>query len=153
MDYEINLYLHKNSQDVKKVRPMQKMKAWKKLWNPKWRPRSGCDSRIMAKFLITAIQANLCCLLQTSLGIGTKFTWIIVIKNFAIILPSQPLLDHHLGFYNFFHAVIFLHGLHLFLQQSCFCLDFMHKQVVCDCSWTAIVCSFILSPTWLKIFI
>ena len=42
---------------------MQKKAAWKKLWNQRWRPRSGCGGLIMAKFLITTIQANLCCLL------------------------------------------------------------------------------------------
>jgi len=30
--------------------------------------------RLMAKFLITTIQMNLCCLLHVSLGFGTKFT-------------------------------------------------------------------------------
>jgi len=29
---------------------------------------------LMAKFLITTIQVNLCCLLHVSLGFGTKFT-------------------------------------------------------------------------------
>ena len=52
-----------------------------------------------------------------------KFTWVIVIRNFAIIRPPQPLLDHHLWFHNFFHAV-YLHGLHLFLQFGYFCVDF-----------------------------
>ena len=27
-----------------------KKTAWKKLWNPRWQPRNGCDGRIMAKF-------------------------------------------------------------------------------------------------------
>ena len=36
-----------------------------------------------------------------------KFTWIVVIKNFAIILPSQSLLGCYVGFHNFFHAVLF----------------------------------------------
>jgi len=31
----------------------------KKMWNPRWRPRNGCDGRLMAKFLITTIQVNL----------------------------------------------------------------------------------------------
>jgi len=32
-----------------------------------------------------------------SLGFGTKFTWIVVIKNFAISLPSQPFLVFWIG--------------------------------------------------------
>ena len=81
--------LHKNSQ---KVQAMQKKTAWKKLQNQRWWPKSGCDGRIMEKFLITTIQANLCCLLQASLGIGTKFTWIVVIK-------ILPLSYHHSHFW------------------------------------------------------
>ena len=100
----------KQSSCKKRCGPCKKTTAWKKLWNQRWRPRSGCDGRIMAKFLMTTIQANLCCLLQASLGIGTKFTWSVVIKNFAIILPSQPLLGCHLWFHNFFHAVVFCMG-------------------------------------------
>jgi len=34
-------------------------------------PDGGCDGRLMAEFLITKIQVNLCCLIQ---GFGTKFT-------------------------------------------------------------------------------
>jgi len=46
--------------------------------NPSWRPRNGCDGRLMAKILmakilITTIQGNLCCHLYVSLGFGTKF--------------------------------------------------------------------------------
>ena len=34
-----------------------------------------------------------------------KFTWILVIKIFAINLPSQPFLGHHSGFPKvFFHT-------------------------------------------------
>ena len=31
----------------------------KKMWNPKWWPRNGCDGRLIAKILITTIQVNL----------------------------------------------------------------------------------------------
>jgi len=27
--------------------------------NPRWQPRNGCDGRLMAKILLTAIQMNL----------------------------------------------------------------------------------------------
>jgi len=69
----------------------------------RWQPRNGCDGRLIAKFLITTIQVNLCCLHHISLGFGIKFTWTVVIKNFAISLPSQPFLGIHLGFHIFFH--------------------------------------------------
>jgi len=105
----------------------------KKMWNPRWRPRNGCDGRLMAKYLIKTIQVNLCCLLHVSLKFGTKFTWIVVIKNFAIsLLPSQPFLGHHLGFHILF-TIAFLE-LHPFLHQGCFGLDFTS---FCNC----ILCS------------
>ena len=80
----------------------------------------GRDVGIMAKFLVTSIQANLCCLLQAPLGVGTKLTRIVVIKTFAFILPSQPLLGHHLGFHNFIHAVFFCMGRTFFYSLSDF---------------------------------
>ena len=74
---------------------MQKKTAWRKLWNQRWRPRSGCSGLINAKFLITITQVNL------------WIAWVIFIKNFAIIRPPQPLLGCHLWFHNFFHAAFF----------------------------------------------
>ena len=53
------------------------------------------------------------CLLQASLGIGTKITWIVVSKKISIILPSQPLLGHHVGFHSFF-ILSFFHRPHIF---------------------------------------
>ena len=104
----------------KKSAAHAKKRAWKKLWNPKWWPRSGCDGRIMAIFLITTIQVNLVLIPSEAWRRQHKFAWIVVIKNFAIILPSQPLLGHHLGFHNFFHAVFLLHGSHLFYSLAVF---------------------------------
>jgi len=57
----VNYDLHKNSPTVKKGATRAKKAAWKKLWNQRWQPRSGRGGLIMAKFLITTIQANLCC--------------------------------------------------------------------------------------------
>ena len=104
---------------------MPKKTAWKKFWNQRWWLRSGCDGRIMAKFLIT-IQVNLVPIPSKAWRSEHKFAWIVVIKNFAIILPSQPLLGHHLWFHNFFYDVFFGMGhifftvwlcrFHLFLQ-------------------------------------
>ena len=99
---------------------MPKKTAWKKLWNQRWRPRSGCEGRIMAKFLIKTIQANLCCFLQDSLGIDTKFTWIVVNKNFAIILLSQPAT---FDFTTFFHAVFFGMDHTFFYSLAVYCVD------------------------------
>jgi len=113
-----------------------------KMWNPRWRPRNGCDSVLMENFLITTIQVNLCCLLHISLWFGTKFTWIVVIKNFAI---SLPFLGHHLGFHIFFH--IGLLGVMHFLQLGCFGLDFTS---FCNC----ILCSYrIAAIKYLPLFV
>ena len=57
------------------------------------------------------------------LDLGTKFTWIVIIKSFTINLPSQPFLGRHLGFHIFFHHSLF-EGRTLFLQLGCFGLDF-----------------------------
>ena len=35
------------------------MSLWKKMWNPRWRPRNGCDGKLIAKIIITRIQVNL----------------------------------------------------------------------------------------------
>ena len=85
--------------------------AWKKLW---WRPRSGCgdkgkifNNNNSGKFVLPI----------------HKFTWVIVIKNFAIIRPPQSLLGHHLWFHNFFHAAFFVWAAP-FLKCGCFCVDF-----------------------------
>ena len=55
------------------------------------------------KNLLTTIQVNLCCLIPASLGIDTKFTWIVVIKISFSDLPSQPFLAATL-YFNFFHT-------------------------------------------------
>ena len=77
--------------------------------------RNGCDVR---KILITTIQVNL-----VPLGLGTKFTLIVVIKIFTINLPSQPFLGHHLGFHIFFHHSL-SQGCIRFLQLGYFGLHF-----------------------------
>jgi len=110
--------------------------AWKKLWNQRWRPRSGCDGRIMAKFLIT-IQVNLVPIPSETWRRQHRFAWIVAIINFAIILPSQPLLVCQLWFHNFFHA-FFLHWSHLFFSLAVFGLiasntiDTCHIYDHCD---------------------
>ena len=87
----------------------------KKLWNQRWRPRSGCGGRIMKKtFLITIIQANLCCWFTNSPEL--------------LLLKILPLSDHHSHFwaaifdFTTVSCCFFLHGPHLFLQFGCFCV-------------------------------
>jgi len=55
-----------------------------------------------------------------------KFAWIIIIKIFAINLPSQPFLGRHLGLHIFFHDGL-LGGAHLFYSWAVFHLK-MHDQ-------------------------
>ena len=85
--------LYKNSHAVKKVCG-SKMAGWNEMWNQMWWPRNGCDNHSKAKILISTIQVNLCVFLQ---GLGTNFTWIIIIKFFAIELDISwlpPLISH-----------------------------------------------------------
>ena len=74
-----------------------------KLWNPRWRLRNGCDVRLVAKTLMTTIQANLVPNPSEAWRRKHKFTWIAVSKIFAINLLSQPFLGHQLGFHIFFY--------------------------------------------------
>jgi len=60
---------------------MQKKDSMKKLWNPRWRPRGGCDGRIMAKVLITKIQANL--------NAGVKITF----QKLSDQCQTNPMID------------------------------------------------------------
>jgi len=91
----------------------------KKMWNPRWRPRNGCDGRLIAKVLIMTIQLNLVLNPSETWRRQHNFTWIVVIKFFAINLPSQPFLGCHLGFHIFF-TMAFLRASHFFLQLGYF---------------------------------
>ena len=82
----------------KSVQAAYKIAVEKMMWNPKWRPRNGCDGRLMAKQQLRWIY--LC-------HIGTKFTWNIVIIIFAISVSSQPLLGHHFGFQHSWSPMVF----------------------------------------------
>jgi len=101
-----------------------KMASVKKAVKSKGQPRNGSDGiRLMAKIFITTIQVNLCCLIPASLGISTKFTWIIVIKNFAINLYhhshflATPLISQ------LFFPLAILTRAAPFLQLGCFWAD------------------------------
>ena len=63
-----NSYLIQNSQAIKKSAALRKAMV-KKDVNPRWRPRNGCDGRLMVKILITTIQVNF-----VPRPSGTKFT-------------------------------------------------------------------------------
>jgi len=119
--------LIQNSPAVKKC-AAPRMLVWKKIWNPKWLPRNGCDGRLKAKILITTIQVNSCCLLHVSIQFGTKFTWIVVIKNLPLAYHHSHYLATTLDFTSFF-TTAFLGPL-TFLQLGCFGLDFTS---FCNC--------------------
>ena len=95
-----------------------KKAAWKKLWNQRWKLRSSCGGLIMAKFLITTIQANFG-------PVGGGYTN----SPELLLLKILPLSDHHSHFwaatfdFTTFSCCFFLHGPHLFLQFGCFCVD------------------------------
>ena len=91
--------------------------------------RNGCNGVLITKILIITIQVNLCCLLHASLGFGTKFTWIIVIKFLLLIYHRSHFLA------TTWISLLFSQwpswGLHsFFLQLAVFGLDFNH---FCNC--------------------
>jgi len=106
---------HKNSKVVKKGAALCKIVSMKKVVKYRWKPRNGCDSRSMTKYN----NENSGYLISASLGIGTKFTWIIVVKIFVTDLPSQPFLGHHLHFTAFSMVAICI-GLQLFYSLAVF---------------------------------
>jgi len=110
------------------VRPWRSA-LWKKMWNPRWQPRNGCDGRLMVKILITTIQVNLVPNPCETLRRQHIFIWIVIIKIFAI---SLHFLAAALDFTSFFTMAFFRAT--LFLQQDCFGLNLtiLHtKYVVC----------------------
>jgi len=115
------LNLIQNSPAIKKVCGPKKA-ILKKDVKSKVAPRNGCDGSLMAKFLIPTIQVNLCCPLYISLGFGIKFTWIVVIKNFASSLPCSHFLAATLDFTSFF-TMVFL-GPHTFFIAGLFWIRF-----------------------------
>ena len=82
----------------------------------RWQPRSGCGGLIMAKFLITTIQANLC----------RRFTN----SSELLLLKILPLSDHHSHFwaatfdFTTFFMLLFFAWAAPFLQFGCFGVDF-----------------------------
>jgi len=105
----------------KSVRPRRRP-LWKKMWNLRWWPRNGCDGKLIAKILITTIQVNL--MLNLIWRRQHKFTWIVIIKIFAI-----NLLYHHSRFlaatldFTSFFTMAFLGVAHFFYSLAVFGLD------------------------------
>jgi len=98
---------------------MQIAKMWKNCANLKSQGKK-CEIKGGSQdILLTTIKKNFCALLQVSLGLGTKFTWIVVIKIYAIKLSSQPFLGCHIWFHIFspwlFGSAHFFHSLAVFV--------------------------------------
>ena len=110
------------------MRPSKRL-WWKKMWNPRWRPRNGCDGRSIVKILIMTIQVNL-----VPLDLGTKFTWIVVIKILPLTYHHSHFLAATLDFTSFF-TIAFLRATHFFLQLGCFWLDFTSFCICMPQSW------------------
>ena len=79
---------------------------------------------------------------------ASKFAWIFVIKIFAIILPSQPLLGCHLGFHNFFMLNVCLFRVVMQKAQT----GHLWLKLNHNCMLLHILLFFLCSPTWLKKF-
>ena len=103
-EFFANVNLLKNSLAVKKVLPLSKWPVWKNCEIKGAAKKWLWWYRLMAKILIATIQVNLHCLIPALLGISTKFTWIVVTKNFAINLYHYSHFLATLWFYNFFHT-------------------------------------------------
>ena len=112
-------YLIKNSQAVKKgVRPLKRL-WWKKMWNPRWRPRNGCDGRLMVKILITTIQVNLVPLGQ----LAQNSPELSLLKFLPLTYHHSHFLAATLDFTSFF-TIAFSRAALLFLQLGCFLIRF-----------------------------
>ena len=118
------------------------------MWNPRWGPRNGCDGRLIAKVLIITIQVNLVPNLNETWRMQHKFTWIIVIKTFAISLHTitAAILD-----FTSFFTMAFLGGTHFFYSWAVFGRINILMQVCIATErplilWNCLVGNF--SPSW-----
>jgi len=105
---------------------------WKKMWNPRWRPRNGCDGRLMAKFLITTR-----CQILVKRGEGnTNSSELSLLKIFPLAYHHSHFLAATLDFTSFSQWLSL--GRSHFLKLSCFGLDiithhdhaFVSKQIL-----------------------
>ena len=88
-----------------------------------WRPRNGCDGRLVGKKLIMTIQVNLVQNPSEKLGGGNTNSPELPLLKFL------PLTYHHSHFlaatfdFTTFFTLVFMGGHTLFLQPGCFGLD------------------------------
>jgi len=110
---------------------MQNVPCKKKLWNPRWWARNGCDGSLMAKCL-TAIQVNFV-LIPSEAGMRQhKFIWIVVIKNFALNYHHSHFLAATLNFTTFLYTPVhgaFCMGATPFFTATLFLSVYMYKHV------------------------
>ena len=79
-----------------------------------------------------------------------KFVWIVAIKIFAINLPSQPFVGHHLGFHIFF-TVAFLGVAHFFYNLAVVGLDLtliLHVISLFNDTWHTVIFPRNLTFAW-----
>jgi len=87
------------------VQPLRRL-LWKKIRNPRWQPRNGCDGRLIAKILRTTIQVNLVP--------NPSEAWIVIIKFcYKLTITWLPWISY-----------LFSQRLHTFLQLGCFWIRF-----------------------------
>jgi len=108
----------KNSPAVKSVRPPRRP-LWKKMWNPRWWPRNGCDrSRLIAKNLIITIQAIWCWILvKRGEGI-TNLPELLLLKFLLLTYHHSHFLAATLNFTSFSQWPSW--GLHTFFTAGLF---------------------------------
>ena len=100
---------------------------YEKMQNPRWRPRNGCDGRLIAKILITTIHW---CRIPVKPGKGnTYFPKLLLLKFLLLTYHHSHFLAATLDFASFF-IMAFLGAAHFFLQLGCFGLDF---SSFCSC--------------------
>ena len=101
--------LIQNSQAVKKCVALRKAMV-KKDVNPRWRPRNGCDGRLMVKILIITIQVNFVKRHKNSPELS--------------LLKFLPLTYHHSHFlaatldFTSFFTIAFLRAAHFFYSLA-----------------------------------
>jgi len=108
--------IQKQPSSKKSVRPPH----WEKKVKSKVVAKNGCNGRLIAKILISTIQVNLCCLSMFHYDLTPNSPELLLLKFFAISLPSQPFLA---ATFIFFHNGL-LGGHTLFLQLGCFWIKF-----------------------------
>jgi len=87
------------------------------MWNPRWRPRNGCGGRLIAKILLTIIQANL----LVKRGVG-NLPELSLLKFLLLTYHHNHFLAATLDF-TFFFTMAFLGAAHFLYCWAVFGLD------------------------------